>query len=149
MLVSTGQAGSMSKTLLYRLFGVGKLRASVLATLTQEGILLLDEGVPGSATYRNFRAPGRRSSWRWTGFTAALALTQRRLPALAYASPIIDISLTDQRMRAMRCSLEAGPRLCIAFDAGLFHADWSGQIEYRFRTPQAQQYVERVRQQIG
>jgi hypothetical protein len=132
----------MAKTLLYRLFSVGKLPTSVLAALTQEGILLVDEGVPASATYRNFRAPGRRSGWRWTGFTAAIALTQRRLLALAYTSPIIDIALTDQRIRDMRYTLEAGPRLCVAFDAGLFHADWSGRIEYRFRTPQAQQFLE-------
>lgn len=60
----------MTTTMLYRLFGVGKFPASVMSELTQEGIVLSDEGVPGSATYRNFRAPHRRSSWRRTAFTA-------------------------------------------------------------------------------
>jgi hypothetical protein len=105
--------------------------------------------VPGSATYRNFRAPGRRSNWRRSWFTASIALTKIRLLALAYAKPIINIPLADQRMRALQFRLEAGSRLCVGFEAGLFHSDWSGTIEYRLRTSQAQRCLELVQQRIG
>jgi hypothetical protein len=136
----------MAKTLLYRLFGIGKIPVAVMAELQQEGILLLDEGVPGSATYHNFRSPGRRSSWRRTWFTASITLTKMRLLALAYANPIINIPLADQRIRALQFRLEAGPRLCVGFDAALFHSDWSGTIEYRFRISQPQRFPELVQQ---
>jgi hypothetical protein len=48
----------MAKTLLYRLFGVGKISWQLSSTLKVEGIVLLDEGISGSVTYLNFRAPG-------------------------------------------------------------------------------------------
>src|SRR5262245_21631998 len=139
----------MPKTFLYRLFGVGKIPAPLMPELNNEGILLLDEGVRGSVTYRNFRAPGKRSSWRRQWFTAAIALTKIRLLALWYANPIINVPLADERIKAMRYSLEDGAALCIAFDAALFHTDWSGTIEYRFRTPQAQQFLELLHKEIG
>jgi hypothetical protein len=39
-------------------------------------------------------------------------------------------------------SVEDGNVLLIAFDAALFHNDWSGAIEYRFHTPQAEAFWE-------
>jgi hypothetical protein len=138
----------MAKTLFYRLFGFGKIPASLLSELQQEGILLLDEGVNGSVTYRNFRAPGRASSWRRQWFSASIAVTNIRLLALSYAKPIINVPLADERIHAMRFS-EDNAALCVAFDAALFHSDWSGAIEYRFRTSQAQRCLELVRQQSG
>jgi len=107
----------MAKSLLYRLFGVGKVPAAVMSELKNEGILLLDEGMKGSATYHNFRSPGRRSSWRRTAFPASIALTKMRLLALSYTKSIINVPLADERIKAMRCSLERDDRLCIAFDA--------------------------------
>src|SRR5262245_55038884 len=111
----------MPKTFLYRLFGIGKIPAPLMSELNNEGILLLDEGVRGSVTYRNFRAPGKRSNWRRQWFTAAIALTKIRLLALSYANPMINVPVADERMRAMRYSLEAGVVLCIGFDAGEVH----------------------------
>ena len=61
----------------------------------------------------------------------------------------IDVPLTDERLASMRFSVEPPDRLLIAFDAGLFHADWSGKLEYRFRTEQAQQFVDLIREQVG
>jgi hypothetical protein len=143
------QEARMAKSLFYRLFGVGKIPAPLLSQLQREGILLVDEGVKGSATYRNFRKPGRVDSWSRKWYTASIALTKTRLLALWSANPIIDVPLTDERIKAMRYSLEHDDLLCVAFDAALFHADWSGTIEYRFRTPEAPRFLELLQQQIG
>lgn len=132
----------MAKTLFYRLFGVGKIPANVMAEIEQEGILLLDEGVKGSVTYRNFHAPGRYAAWERRGFSASIAVTKVRLLALAYTSPVINVPFADERIQAMRYSLKHNDTLCITFDADLFHADWSGTIEYRFRTAEAQHCLE-------
>ena len=61
----------MAKSLLYRLFGAGKIPAPLMSQLNAEGIILFDEGVKGSVTYRNFRAPGKRFSWRRQGFAGS------------------------------------------------------------------------------
>jgi hypothetical protein len=39
--------------------------------------------------------------------------------------------------------------LLIAFDPALFHPDWSGTMEYRFRTTEAEVFVEKLRERIG
>lgn len=99
----------------------------------------------GSATFRNFRSPGRRSNWRRTWYPSSLVLTKTRLLALAYSNTIIDVPLADERLRRMRFTQEGGDRLAVAFDPSLFHDDWSGGIEYRFRTPDAARFLELLR----
>jgi hypothetical protein len=43
----------------------------------------------------------------------------------------------------MRYTLEDNNEvLCVAFDASLFNSDWSGSVEYRFRTPEAPRFLE-------
>ena len=135
----------MAKSLLYRLLGVGKIPIPLMSELTNEGIVLLDEGVKGSVTYRDFRMPGRYSSLRKQWYTASIILTKARLLGLWSSNTIINVPVTDERIRAMRYTLEDNAEaLCIAFDASLFHADWSGTIEYRFRTPEAPRFLEQL-----
>ena len=135
----------MSKTFLYRFFGLGKLPASVLAPLEKEGIVLYDEGIRATITYLNFRSPGRYSNWKRQWFSSAIILTNERLLALRLRSEIINVALSDERLRQMQISLEELETLLVAYDASLFQADASGTVEYRFRTPQAQAFLDKLR----
>jgi hypothetical protein len=136
----------MAKTLLYRLLGLGKIPEPLATQLKGEGILLADEGIKGSVTYINFRKPGRYSGWRRQWYTASIAMTNQRLMALRYSQTIINVPLKDERIHSMQFSLEKGDTLLTAFDAALFHQDWSGRIEYRFRTEQAQGFLYKLRE---
>ena len=131
----------MPKTLLYRLFGIGKMPAQWRAVINSEGVVLMDEGIGGSITYRDFSAPGRRSSWRKVAFSGSIALTKTRLIALQYANPAINVPLDDPRLHQMQFSVEGEDKLLVAFNANLFHDDWSGTIEYRFRTEHAPAFL--------
>lgn len=139
----------MAKALFYRLFGIGKFPEQMAAQLKSEGILLLDEGVKSSTTYRNFRAPGRYASLRRTWSTASIALTELRLVAVQSSLTAIDVPLSDERIRGMKFSQEKRGELLVTFDAALFHEDWSGKIEYRFNTEQAQDFVNKLRERVG
>jgi len=139
----------MAKTLLYRLFGIGKIPEKFMAILRAEGILALDEGIKGSITYRDFRAPGKYSAWRRQWFTGSLVLTQVRLVSLLSLSTAIDVPLTDERIRSMRFSVEGQDTLLVAFDPSLFHPGWSGTMEYRFRTTEAEAFVAKLHERIG
>jgi hypothetical protein len=133
----------MGKPLLYRLFGIGGISEPLKSQLQKEGIVLMDEVVKGSVTYRDFTAPGKRDLWRRQWYRGSIALTKVRLLALSGNKPTINVPVADERIRAMRYSIEKGGAvLCIGFDAALFHEDWSGTIEYRFRTPEAQHFLE-------
>jgi len=137
----------MPKSLFFRLFGLGKIPADQLLTLRQEGLLLLDEGVTGFVTYKNFRSPGRISSWRRKGLIASIAITNVRLLAVSLSNPLIDIPFSDPRFGSINFSQVKGA-LCISFDPSLFHHNWSGTIEYRFRTSMAQHCLNLVQQFI-
>lgn len=130
----------MKKTILYRLFKIGKIPAEYQTALEGEGILLSDEGIKGSVTYLNFRSPNRYANRKRQWYTASIALTKARLLAFSHSSPTIDVSLADERFRHMQFSLEDENTLLVAFDASLFQKDWSGKLEYRFQTPQAQNF---------
>jgi hypothetical protein len=133
----------LAKSLLYRLFGVGRIPKLVGDRLRMEGVVVADEGIPGSITYRDFRAPGRYSSWRKQAFIGSVVVTNIRLVALMYSRFAVDVPFTDERIRRLQLSRERD-RLVIAFDASLFHDDWSGTIEYRYQTSQAADIIKWV-----
>jgi hypothetical protein len=112
-----------------------------MSELKAEGMIVCDEGVKGSVTYRDFSAPGKRSSWRRQGFAGSIALTKLRLVGLANANFLINVPLSDERLQAIHFTVESNGALCAAFDASLFHNDWSGTIEYRFKTEEAPRLV--------
>ncbi|MGB7922588.1 MAG: hypothetical protein WCF57_05030 [Pyrinomonadaceae bacterium] len=139
----------MAKSLLYRLFGVGKIPEYLAAQLRGEGILLLDEGIKGSVTYIDFRSPVRYANWKRQWYTASIVLTELRLVALRFSQTIINVPLADERIRRMNFSLEASGALLAAFDAALFHQDWSGKIEYRFRTEYGPIFLDKLREKTA
>jgi hypothetical protein len=130
-------------TILSLIFSVRarKVAAAYKSQLQPEGIVLFEEDVKGSMTFRNFRSPGTYYSWRKVLITSLIALTKTRLLALKGSGPIIDVPFTDERLRRMKFSLEGEKTLLVAFDANLFQPEWSGEIEYRFKTPQAREFL--------
>lgn len=129
----------MGKTWMYRFFGAGKLPQKLREKLEAEEIVLLDEGIGGSITYENFRAPGKASNWKRSIFTGAVVLTKTRFVGLAYVRPVINLPYDDPRLPAVQVTLPEPEVLSVAFDAATFHDDWSGSIECRFKTAHAQQ----------
>jgi hypothetical protein len=138
----------MKKTILHRLFGIGRIPAEYHTALQSEGVLFSDESIKGSVTYLNFRSPNRYANWKRQWCTASIALTNARLLAFSYSSPTIDVPLADERFRQMQFSIENENTLLVAFDASLFQTDWSGKIEYRFQTLQARAFFNKLHKQI-
>ena len=143
-----GKDNDMKKTLLYRLFGVGKIPAQYASALQSEGVILSDEGISGTVTYRNFRSPQQITNWRKQWYVASIAMTNTRLLAFRFSTVIIDVPFSDERFRGLQFSLEGETTLLVAFDASLFHDDWSGTIEYRFKTLLAPDLLNKLREQI-
>ncbi len=139
----------MSKTLLHRLFGLGKIPKKYAPTIRGETIILIDEGIGGSITLKQFKAPGRRHSWNRSWFTGCLVLTEQTFAAFALIRPLIFVPLADRRFSELRCSLEQGAMgrgatLLVAYDASLFNDKWSGIVECRFNTAEAPLFLEQL-----
>jgi len=128
---------TVKKSLFYRLFGAGRLPASRSLEFAAEGLIVSDEGLKGSVTYRNFHRPGSYSGIRKVGMIASIAVTGKRVAAFNGDRPMIDVPFDDARFGGITWSIEKQTVLVAAFDAGLFHDDWTGQIEYRFNTEKA------------
>jgi hypothetical protein len=139
----------MSKTLLHRLFGIGKIPRRYAPTLDQEGIVIAEEGIGGSLTLRKLRAPGRYHSWKRSWFTGSVVLSEQTFAAFALFKPLIYVPLADPRIRGLRCSIEGGTILCVGFDAAVFHDGWSGTVEVRLKTAKARLLLERLQQVSG
>ena len=139
------------------LFKIGRIPIALMKELQSEVIEVYDEGIHCSLTFKNFKAPGRRETWRRIWFGGAIALTASRLVALSGTrfttgialsddgGRLINVPTDDDRFRLMSVSLDKPDRLVIAFDASLFHHDWSGELEYRFRTQQAQHLLDAIK----
>jgi hypothetical protein len=133
------------KTILYKLFGVGKIRETLRSQLKSEEIVAADEGIRSSITYKNFRAPGRYSSWKRRLFSGAIILTKQRLVLQQYSQPVINLELTDERFRKITISLEGENDLLFEFEPQIFLENSSGEIEWRCRTPQATSINDRLK----
>ena len=126
------------KSILYKLFGIGKIKETFLSELKSENLIASDEGLKSSITYKNFRAPGRYSNWKRRWIVGAIMLTEKRLILQQYSQPVINILLTDERIQKIKVSLEDQNTLLFEFEPNLFLENSSGNIEWRMKTPQAQ-----------
>lgn len=134
----------MGKTLLYRLFKIGKVPPEAVPQIQKEGIIVQDEGLPGTVTFRKFRAPGKYYSWRRNGFSGSIVLTHDHFLAFQFSKPIIGVSWKDDKVKALHCTLKNEHTLCVGFDAAVFNDRWSGDIEVRFSTPLARTFLETI-----
>ena len=130
------------------LLGGGTLPDALRAELVAEGLDQEEEGLRGTVTYRHYRAPRRRSSWRRQWIRAALAITDRRLLVAIRGRPFVNVPWDDPRLREMELAVE-DDRLLIAFDPGLFDERRSGRIELRLRSAHPRLALEQIRSRSG
>lgn len=134
----------MLASLLHQVFGLGKIPKAMVPVLEQEGIIMKEEGISGSVTFRNFRAPWKRYGYRRNWFLGSIVITEKRFAAFQFSKPIINVSLEKDHLDKLRRTLEGEDTLCVQFDAADFHEDWSGAIACRFTTPDARLFLERL-----
>ena len=138
----------MAKALFYRWFGVGRFPPAMMTLAQGDGIVFFDEGVRGVLTYRNFHRPGVRSALEKRLFIGAIVLTNVRLLAVSGNNKLVDVPLDDPRLKQMQFTVEDGA-FVIRFDAGLFHDDWSGSIEYKYKSDDSQKLLDLLRPHLA
>ncbi len=134
----------MGQNFLQRFFGIGKVPEQALSAIEHEGVVMLEEGVSGSVTFRSFRAPGKFFFRKRTWFTGSLVITEKRFAAFTYSRPIVNVTFDHERFRDLHCSLKDEKTLSVRFDAAAFNEKQSGEIECRFSTPDARQFLEQI-----
>jgi hypothetical protein len=103
----------MAKSLMFWLFGLGRVPARVRPEIEREGVELLDEGLSGTVTLRHFRSPRRRASFRRNWFCGSLVVTGQRFAAYGIRNSLIEVPLQAQQLGKLDCSLEGDNCLCV------------------------------------
>jgi hypothetical protein len=117
--------------------GSGKVPVQLRAELAAEGLVLLEEGLRGSITYRDYRAPDRTASLSKVAFNGAIALTATRLVVWGSGARQVDTPLEGPLRSALTVTLEPPETLCFAVEAAAFDARKSGTVEVRLRSSAA------------
>jgi hypothetical protein len=116
----------------------GLLPEQVRSDLASHDVLFLEEGLRGSITRRNYRAPGHHIWLERVSIRAALAITADRLViALSPAYKELDVPRTGPWQRVITATAERPDVVCISWQIGAFYADQSGTEDVRIRTPRA------------
>jgi len=132
----------VKKTLTYRWFRLGAIPKAVRPVIESEGIVVADEGMPGWFIARKVKGPRRRFWHRRAGFSGSLVVTSKRILGFAYAKPQINVAVNDPKTAGMFAQVHEPDSLSLSFESSLFNDQWSGVIEFRFRTEKARQFHE-------
>ncbi len=127
-----------------RLFGSGRLPPDGASLIAADLSALIAESLVCSITFVNFRAPGRYSSWRRQWFLGSLAVAKDRLVAYRYGKCLVNVPWDDPRVREIKFSVPQPSCLLLAYDASLFQPTWSGIIELRFTTGDAERVLRAI-----
>ncbi|GAA1660569.1 hypothetical protein GCM10009830_02050 [Glycomyces endophyticus] len=123
------------------LLGPGRLPDDLRAALRAEGMVLLVEGAPGSATYRNLKTPGRRANWKRTAVSAAVALSTKRFVVHAHRFKHIDVPITDLARYRIKATNPAPDRLQIDYDLSTTNPTRQGRVTLSLKTEEAARII--------
>ena len=107
----------MSRTILYRLLGMGSVPKKVLPVLKQEGIVVLDEGMGGRFMTKHVDGPGKRYRNRSEGFSGCLAVTKKRVLCYTYGKRQISIAVDDPKMAKLYVDAPDDQSLSLTFES--------------------------------
>jgi hypothetical protein len=134
------------------LLGNGTLKPELRAALESEGVVLIEEGLPGSIRYANFKAPGKRYRGKITGQCFGLGISKQRLAVYCRSGRVklIDQPFTEPRLSALDVSLEGEDRFALRIDFDRAAVPKvSGQMTIHARTPNAARVVEELSARLG
>jgi hypothetical protein len=135
----------LGKSIFYRLFGLGKLPKAMAPIIEREGVLLEDQGLSGTVTFRKFRSPGRIYTYKKTALVGSIVITNLRFAVFAFSKSLINLPLKKDRLDRLELSVPKRNQLLVKFNAEDFHEDWKGTIECRFTTELAVMFLEKLK----
>ena len=121
------------KQFLSRLFSPGKIPAETKAQLKEEGLLLLQEKVWTTVIFRNFKAKGRRHSFRQSLTLGSFALSELRVVGLSFTKTLINVPYNYPGFPSISFEVRKNKYLCSSFDVSKFNPGESGEVELRFK----------------
>ena len=134
------------------LLGNGTIRPELRAALESEGLVLIEEGVPGSVRYRHYQAPGKRFHGKVTAERLGRAISEQRFVVYCRSGrgKLVDTPYSNPRLGMLDVELEDDDRAIVRIDYDKAdEPNVSGQIAIHAKTPSAARIVEELRARLG
>ncbi|MGP3969564.1 hypothetical protein [Streptomyces sp. 6N223] len=114
------------------------------AQLVAEGLLMLEERLRGSITYRRYREAGSNEwvRYRRNPIRGAIAVSSRRFLVWVGGGKHIDVPLAHPLRPAVEVRAAGEDGVCFAYTAETFRTDRTGEVEVVLRTPRASRVIE-------
>jgi len=132
--------------------GDGRLKPGLRAALESEGLVLVEEELPGSVRYRHFKAPGRRHHGKVRAERIGLGISDERFVVYCRSgrTKLVDTAFSDPRLAALEVSLADGDSVSIRIDFDRAEVPKvSGEITITAVTPNAANVVEQLQARLG
>jgi hypothetical protein len=124
------------------LFGPGRLPEPLRSELLADDPLIFEEGLFGSVTRRNYRAPGIRTNIDKRAVSAAVAVTATRVVVWAGRMKHIDVPRDHPMWAAIEVVAETPDRVAFTYNAGWTNTMVSGMVTVRVHTTSATRIAE-------
>lgn len=135
------------------LLGSGVLKPELRAALESEGLIVIEENLPGSLRYQHYKAPGKRFHGKVTAQRIGLGISEKRLVAYGRSGKgkFIDSEFSNPRMKIVEPTLhdEETVDIRVDYDQADDLPKLAGQVTIRARTPNAPAIVDELRRRLG
>jgi len=135
----------MSKSFLYRLFGLRKVSTEIRKRLETEGLLFDEEGTSCALAYKNFRGTHKRSGRGWeSGATGSLLISQRSF-YVKFPYMILTDKPSEVAARYIELELDGNEKLIMKFNVENLFEDSTGNLTCYWRTENARAIFDHIR----
>lgn len=141
----------MAKSVLYQLFGVGKVPKRYIAMLEKENILLRDEGLSMVLRYRKFRAPGAYYGRKVSLLVGSVVLTEKSFGCFrgSIIPPVFHVPISAEHLKGFNLGIDEKGRFQVVINAAEFQEGWEGTIDVRIPCEHPKSYMSRIEGMIG
>jgi hypothetical protein len=130
---------SLIRTLLKGSWQPGQVPAAPLRSLTEEGVLLLDDQLHGSVSYLSYSRVGRPGP-ETRAVMGAIVVTRQRFVVWAGRQEYVDVATGHPIRDTVTVPVDQLGQLCVSYPADQFSLGRTGTIEVRLRTEKAAQF---------
>ncbi|GAX59363.1 protease [Candidatus Scalindua japonica] len=127
----------MSKSLLYRLFGLRKVPARARERLENEGIVFDEEGTSCALYYKNFRCSHKYSGRGWESLAVGSLVITRRSFYIQFPYMILCDKPVEDVVKYLELELKGPDKLVMKFEVEKIFEPSTGSLTCYWRTDNA------------
>ena len=136
----------MSKSILYRLFGLRKVPKETRNRLENEGIIFDEEGTSCALAYRKFRGPRNYSGRGFEGGAVGTLIITKQTFYVQFPYMILCDQPIDKAVQYLELELKGSAKLVMKFGVEKLFNQSTGELTCYWRTEKASAIMEHIRE---